>query len=82
MDADRVDDAEQPAIAHQPQPVQVGGAGTAKHRTQATLLHPMGGGTGHLAEQQPVVVLLPVPVEQVVRFVPDFDWRKTGRHSG
>src|SRR3546814_20090919 len=33
----------------------------------------MSGGARHLAEQQPVAVLAPVPVEQIVGLVPELD---------
>src|SRR4051812_33786941 len=64
---------QQSALPHQSQPMRVERRGTAKHRLPATVLNPMRCGNDHLAEQQPIRIGAPIPVEQIIRFVPQFD---------
>ena len=73
MEADRRHRAEDAALAHQLEPVRIERARTAENRLEAALLDPVRGIADHLTEQQPVVILAPVPVEQIIGFVPELD---------
>jgi len=37
------------------------------------MLDPVRGTSHHLAEQKPIGIAAPIPIEQVVRFVPELD---------
>jgi hypothetical protein len=72
----RVDDAEDPAITHQREPVRIDRAHTAEHDLLAALLRPMAGGADHLTEAIPRGIEHPVPVVEVIRLVPELDPRE------
>src|ERR1700733_14878275 len=67
---DRIEHA---ASSHQIEPVRIERGWTAQHRFPAAALSPMSSGANHFAEQQPARIFPPVPVEQVVGFVPKLD---------
>ena len=73
VEADGADLAEHTALAHQAEPVRIERARAAEHRLEAAMLDPVRRIADHFAEQQPVVVFAPVPVEKVVGLVPEFD---------
>ncbi|ODN68484.1 hypothetical protein A6302_04213 [Methylobrevis pamukkalensis] len=82
VEADDVHDAEHAALTHEIQPLGVEGTRPAEHGAKAALAGPVSGGADHLAEGVPADIVAPVPVEQVVRLVPELDIGEMGAVAG
>ena len=73
METDSGDGAEYTALAHQSEPMRIKGRGATQDSLPAAVLNPMRGAPHHFAELQPILVISPVPIEQIVGLVPQLD---------
>src|SRR6476661_8747524 len=73
MKSDSRDDTQHTAFPHQVEPMAVQEACAAENGFPAAVPCPIGSAADHLAEKLKVRIFAPVPVRQVVRFVPELD---------
>src|SRR5690625_310684 len=73
VDAEDVDLIENAPPRHQVHPVWIGWAETTENRFLSAVFGPMGGHPDHFAKNLPLRIEPPIPIDQPVRLVPEFD---------